>query len=39
MNFLEALRSDPQKVRSLRRPDLANHEEGVLGAGNCDPKS
>jgi hypothetical protein len=38
MNSGEALLSDPGKARSLRRPDLVNKEDDVLGVRNCDPK-
>jgi hypothetical protein len=39
MNSLEALLSDMRKTRSLRRPDLANKDDDVLGVENCDPEA
>jgi hypothetical protein len=38
MNSLEALLSDTRQAISLRRPELANKEDEVLGGENCDPK-
>jgi hypothetical protein len=39
VNSLEILFSDILKARTMRRTDLVNKEDEVLGVWNCDPKT